>query len=162
MRIVVISDSHGRTDRVRAAIAQQPQADLFIFLGDGLRDFKQDMRGVPKEDWCVCGNCDFGYDVEYNLVSYVRDIKFFCTHGHQWNVKLGLEELLQQAKEKGAGVVLYGHTHQSFYKYCDGMHVMNPGSIGNPRGPFYPTYGVIDIQGKNIVCSILKLEEEPA
>ena len=93
MRIVVMSDSHGRADRVKQVIEQQPQAELFIFLGDGLRDFRQAMRGVPKEGWCVCGNCDFVSDVEYNLISYVRDVKFFCTHGHQWGVKAGLDEL---------------------------------------------------------------------
>ena len=48
MRIVVMSDSHGRADRVKQVIEQQPQAELFIFLGDGLRDFRQAMRGVPK------------------------------------------------------------------------------------------------------------------
>ena len=102
MRIVVMSDSHGRADRVKQVIEQQPQAELFIFLGDGLRDFRQAMRGVPKEGWCVCGNCDFVSDVEYNLISYVRDVKFFCTHGHQWGVKAGLDELALEAKKKGA------------------------------------------------------------
>ena len=47
MRIVVMSDSHGRADRVKQVIEQQPQAELFIFLGDGLRDFRQAMRGLP-------------------------------------------------------------------------------------------------------------------
>ena len=135
------------------------QAELFIFLGDGLRDFRQAMRGVPKEGWCVCGNCDFVSDVEYNLISYVRDVKFFCTHGHQWGVKAGLDELALEAKKKGASVVLFGHTHEAFYEYRDGIHFLNPGSLGSPRGPLYPTYGVIDIQGKSLVCAHLKLEE---
>ena len=159
MRIVVMSDSHGRADRVKQVIEQQPQAELFIFLGDGLRDFRQAMRGVPKEGWCVCGNCDFVSDVEYNLISYVRDVKFFCTHGHQWGVKAGLDELALEAKKKGASVVLFGHTHEAFYEYRDWIHFLNPGSLGSPRGPLYPTYGVIDIQGKSLVCAHLKLEE---
>ena len=140
-------------------IEEQPKAELFIFLGDGTRDFHAAMRGVPKEDWCVCGNCDFGSSDEYQLISYVKDIQFYCTHGHQWNVKHSLEELIQEAKKKEVKVLLYGHTHEAYYEYRDGIHIFNPGSLGSPRGPFYPTYGVIDIQGKNIVCSHLRLEE---
>ena len=48
MRIVVMSDSHGRVDRVKQVIEQQSEAELFIFLGDGTKDFHQAMRGVPK------------------------------------------------------------------------------------------------------------------
>ncbi len=159
MRIVVMSDSHGRIERIKKVIEEQPKAELFIFLGDGTRDFHAAMRGVPKEDWCVCGNCDFGSSDEYQLISYVKDIQFYCTHGHQWNVKHSLEELIQEAKKKEVKVLLYGHTHEAYYEYRDGIHIFNPGSLGSPRGPFYPTYGVIDIQGKNIVCSHLRLEE---
>lgn len=162
MRIVVMSDSHGRADRIKQVIEQQPQAELFIFLGDGGRDFRSAMRGVPKEDWCVCGNCDFNSSDEYVIISYVKDVKFYCTHGHQWNVKADLDALVNEARKKEARVLLYGHTHEAYYEYRDGMHIMNPGSLGSPRGPFYPTYGVIDIQGKNIVCSHLRLEEPQA
>lgn len=154
-----MSDSHGRIERIKKVIEEQPKAELFIFLGDGTRDFHAAMRGVPKEDWCVCGNCDFGSSDEYQLISYVKDIQFYCTHGHQWNVKHSLEELIQEAKKKEVKVLLYGHTHEAYYEYRDGIHIFNPGSLGSPRGPFYPTYGVIDIQGKNIVCSHLRLEE---
>ena len=154
-----MSDSHGRIERIKKVIEEQPKAELFIFLGDGPRDFHAAMRGVPKEDWCVCGNCDFGSSDEYQLISYVKDIQFYCTHGHQWNVKHSLEELIQEAKKKEVKVLLYGHTHEAYYEYRDGIHIFNPGSLGSPRGPFYPTYGVIDIQGKNIVCSHLRLEE---
>lgn len=154
-----MSDSHGRIERIKKVIEEQPKAELFIFLGDGTRDFHAAMRGVPKEDWCVCGNCDFGSSDEYQLISYVKDIQFYCTHGHQWNVKHSLEELIQEAKKKEVKVLLYGHTHEAYYEYRDGVHIFNPGSLGSPRGPFYPTYGVIDIQGKNIVCSHLRLEE---
>ena len=159
MRIVVMSDSHGRADRVKKVIEEQPEAELFIFLGDGTRDFHTAMHGVPKEDWCVCGNCDFGSSDDYNLVSYVRDIKFYCTHGHQWNVKYNPTELIEQAKQKEGRVLLYGHTHQAFCEYQDGLYIMNPGSLGSPRGSLYPTYGVIDIQGKQIVCSIRNLKD---
>ena len=156
-----MSDSHGRVDLVRKVIEEQPKAELFIFLGDGTRDFHTAMKGVPKEDWCVCGNCDFGSNDDYNLISYAKDVKFFCTHGHQWNVKYDMGELLEEAEKKEINILLYGHTHQPYYEYRNGMHIFNPGSVGSPRGgDFRSTYGVIDINGKNIVCSHLYLEPE--
>lgn len=33
MRVVVLSDTHGRVERIKKVIEQQPQAELFIFLG---------------------------------------------------------------------------------------------------------------------------------
>ena len=75
MRIVVMSDSHGRVDRVKQVIEQQSEAELFIFLGDGTKDFHQAMRGVPKEDWCVCGNCDYSSNDEYTILAYVKRSK---------------------------------------------------------------------------------------
>ena len=48
MRIVVMSDSHGRVDRVKQVIEQQSEAELFIFLGDGTKDF-QKRTGVSAE-----------------------------------------------------------------------------------------------------------------
>ena len=70
-----------------------------------------------------------------------------------------LRRNLRRARELEAQVVLFGHTHEAFYEYRDGIHFLNPGSLGSPRGPLYPTYGVIDIQGKSLVCAHLKLEE---
>ena len=160
MRIVVMSDSHGRVDRVKQVIEQQSEAELFIFLGDGTKDFHQAMRGVPKEDWCVCGNCDYSSNDEYTILAYVKDILFYCTHGHQWNVKYDLDQLVNEAIRKEAKVVLFGHTHEAYYEYRDGIHILNPGSLRHPRGSLYPTYAVIDIQGKNIVCNHIRLEEQ--
>ena len=33
MRVVVLSDTHGRVERIKKVIEQQPQAELFIFFG---------------------------------------------------------------------------------------------------------------------------------
>ena len=56
-------------------------------------------------------------------------------------------------------MVLFGHTHEAFYEYRDGIHFLNPGSLGSPRGPLDPPDGVIDSQGTSLVCAHLKLEE---
>ena len=35
---------------------------------------------------------------------------------------------------------------------------MNPGSISCPKDTSSPSYGTIDIVGKNIVCNVVRME----
>lgn len=160
LRIVVLSDSHGNRARIRKIAEQQINAELFIFLGDGVVDFRSVMEQYPNKDyWCVRGNCDFSSQEESTAFSWCKDVKILYTHGHQWNVKCGLEDLREQAQKGGAQVALFGHTHCPSYKYEEGIHFMNPGSVGNPRCGIWPTYGIIDIQGKSIVCHVVEFNE---
>ena len=162
MRIVVFSDSHGVTRAMEQAIQDQKEAKLFIHLGDGISEFKRLMEQYPtKEYWCVRGNCDYTATEESTITSWVKDVKFMLTHGHHWQVKLDLDDLKIGAEDKEAKVVLYGHTHIAHIEYDNGMHIMNPGSISCPKDFSSPTYGTIDIQGKNIVCNIIKMEDHP-
>lgn len=162
MRIVVMSDSHGRTDAVQRVLEQQKDAQLFIHLGDGLQEFHAVMAQHPeKEAWSVRGNCDFGSTEESLGSGFVRDKKILYTHGHQWNVKFTLDDLRELGQQRWADVVLYGHTHQPHYQYSDGMHLFNPGSLGSPKDGAEPTYGVIDMQGKSLVCTHLPLYPYP-
>lgn len=152
-------DSHGNGAAVEKVVEQQPQAKLFIHLGDGLQEFKRVMESHPhREYWCVRGNCDFMATEESMVSGWVRDVKLICTHGHHWNVKFDLDELKEMARDKFATIVLYGHTHISHNEYDNGLYVVNPGSLGNPRGSSRPTYATIDIEKKNIVCNIVELE----
>ena len=49
--------------------------------------------------------------------------------------------------EKGATVVLFGHTHKVFYDKHNGLNIMNPGSIGVPTWGKPASYGVLTIDG---------------
>ena len=61
MRIVVMSDSHGRLARLRWVFADQPEAEAYLFLGDGLKDWAQMQESYPDRRLiAVCGNCDGG------------------------------------------------------------------------------------------------------
>jgi len=60
MNILVISDSHGRRERIEEALARQiKKPDAIIFLGDGLRDITSaEIGDIPV--YAVSGNCDMG------------------------------------------------------------------------------------------------------
>ena len=80
MRILVFSDSHGSTYRMREAISLHTEADIIIHLGDGERDIdllKEEIgnRKVVQ----VCGNCDI-YSLDVNKLQVVLESKNVAIH----------------------------------------------------------------------------------
>lgn len=161
MRIVVFSDSHRNFAVLERIVLAQPEAGLFLHLGDGEREFEdltllhpeKQMRGVQ-------GNCDWGSQSKVMDMVNVENKRIFFTHGHTFGVKAGLTEFLHTARSLGAVVALYGHTHVAYTDYEDGLYVMNPGSVSSPnQGP--PSYGVIDITPAGIVTRIVPMGAGP-
>lgn len=152
MRILVFSDSHGSDYRMRDAIMNHPEADMIIHLGDGERDVEavSDVIGSRKVVQ-VCGNCDFYSQLPANEIISVNGTKIFCSHGHTELVKHGTGAFISKAKNIGARIALYGHTHQSVTDYVDGLYIMNPGSI---RGG---EYGAVDITPQGIMLLKMKV-----
>lgn len=62
-----------------------------------------------------------------------KNIKILFSHGHTFGVKYSLDRIYYKAKEIGAKIVLFGHTHCRYYSYEDGVHILNPGSASCPR-----------------------------
>ena len=63
-KLLVFSDSHGRAGKMSAVFSEHPDAELIIFLGDGLRDAVRVLCGCEKTVAAVCGNCDSSGDIE--------------------------------------------------------------------------------------------------
>ncbi len=146
MRILVFSDSHGSKYCIREALFMHPQADMIIHLGDGERDFgglEDILEG--KRVVQVCGNCDYASVLPVNEIVTAGGVKIFCTHGFAEHVKFGTAELYAKARNAGARIALYGHTHQSVTDYSDGLYVMNPGSARSGE------FGAIDITPSGIM-----------
>jgi len=152
IRILVVSDSHGDVFAIRRAVELQPSASMIIHLGDGERDMLEaegcfgPMRAVRFR-----GNCDLGSMAPASGVEFAGGRKIYCTHGYAELVKYGLSGLEQKAREQGADIALFGHTHEPFYEYRDGLHLFNPGSLRQDD------YGVVDIETRSIVCINMKI-----
>jgi putative phosphoesterase len=166
IKLLVISDSHGRADRVRELAARQRDAEAILFLGDGVRDLDI-IDPIPSRAICaVKGNCDMFplFSNENNEFSEERSLIFgnyhiLMMHGHTRGVKGGIENALLYAYSRGADILLFGHTHIPFEKYfpagsvVDGvtlerpMYAFNPGSLGES------SFGYIEIRKKDILFS---------
>ena len=157
MKILVFSDSHGKPDRLEAAIRRVP-ADAAIHLGDGARDFEtaRERLGADFDRrmrfFSVRGNCDLGPEglpLESEIV--LGGLRFLILHGHTRRVKYGTKDLEDYARARGVDAVLYGHTHSADDRLLPGgpgkqpLRIFNPGSIG---GSLYlsPHFGILEIR----------------
>ncbi len=146
MRAIVFSDSHRNYNALETVYdLHAKDADMFIFLGDGEYEIELLKALHPEADIrYVSGNCDFGSEVpDYNMAR-LGGKNIFYTHGHRFDVKYSLDYLKKYARNVGADIVLYGHTHQAFVTYEDGLYIMNPGSVSCPREGA-ASYGVADV-----------------
>lgn len=153
MRVLVVSDTHGNTGALCRAIEEQPTARTVIFLGDGLRDAEDAQARYPDRTiYTVPGNCDFAARDPKVRKETLGGKRFFFTHGHIYDVKYGLYRLDLAARQYNADIALFGHTHQPYKEYADGLYLFNPGSLGHGG-----TYGYVDIVGGGVVTNVVSL-----
>lgn len=153
MRVLVVSDVHGDFRGLCEAIEAQPTAKVVIFLGDGLRQAEDAADLYPDRDfYMVPGNCDFGSDAIPVRQETFGGKRFYFTHGHRHDVKYTLYRLEMAAREAEADIALFGHTHQAYEEYVDGLYLFNPGSLRYDR-----TYGYVDIVGDSLITAVVEL-----
>ncbi len=157
MRIVVLSDTHGRIRNFEKIYRKQPGADLFLHLGDGNAEVEM-MRGEHPNSAFVTvrGNCDFGSDEPDEKLMVLEGKRIFFTHGHRYMVKAYLDRFLERAREENADIALFGHTHIAFCEYLDGIYVMNPGSAERPRNGL-PQFGIIDLTANGVAAYLSEI-----
>ncbi len=164
MRILVLSDTHGRPDRIRAALSRQtPPPDMLVFLGDGLADLRRcDTGDVPVLS--VRGNCDvFGFfDAPEEKLVDCGGVGIMIMHGHVYRVKAGTELAARHAATLCADILLFGHTHKKHEEYIPAgtrlgeietkkpLWLFNPGSAGGYSGA---SFGIIEIRRGEILFS---------
>lgn len=136
IKCLIVSDLHGAVQRLNEALRRQRDADAVIFLGDGVTDAEYSaLSEYGKRPWlAVRGNCDFsstflGTELKKTDSITLGDKKIVYTHGDLFGVKLGMDGLRRLARDTGASVVLFGHTHRRCELYEDGVHYVNPGSL---------------------------------
>lgn len=154
MRAIILSDSHGRFDRLASVVEKHPEAEVFLFLGDGMREW-DDLRCLYPEKvfFQVRGNCDLYSDEPATRLIELGGMQVFLCHGHTLSVKSGLTVLEQKATSMGVAVALFGHTHQQVSSYHDGLYLVNPGSLGMNSSP---EYAMLDFQNGQVVPVLVK------
>ena len=154
MRILVLSDSHGNVEHM-AQCVESAVPNTILHLGDCQRDAEALHRQFPSVPMqTVPGNCDWGAVDAPEVLTEYGGVRILMMHGHTRNVKASPMSAIFAAREMGAQILLYGHTHRPLVDYDGTLWVMNPGSIG--RGSSC-TYGIITITDSKVDCSTFRL-----
>lgn len=158
MKLLVFSDSHGMAALYAAKRSEKPQrrgCRHFSRPEQGQNDFQMMRALFPNiAFYSVRGNCDLGCaDVPVREILDLDGAKIFCTHGHLYHVKSGLYTVVCAAREAGANLLLFGHTHEALETYDDGLYILNPGSCSG----FRATCGLVDISPAGILTNILHI-----
>ncbi len=125
VKIVVVSDSHGRDDLLYDLQEQYPNADAFLHCGD---------VKAPQENFpgylIVQGNNDYYYDLPAHRVLPLGGHRVLLIHSHQFSLPQARSaDDRIYAQERGCDIVCYGHTHVADLHMADGVSLLNPGSL---------------------------------
>ena len=146
MKIIVYSDSHGCKSKVQYMYEKEKDADFCFFLGDGIEDIEFVSEDHKNIAWiAVRGNCDRSPVFRGSMVKAVDSItlegkKIVLTHGNLYGAKSGLGGLISLAREEGADILLFGHTHTPceiyISEYEKPFYLFNPGAASGHGAGF--------------------------
>jgi hypothetical protein len=117
-----------------------------IHLGDleGSEGYMEAIAPCPVE--MVAGNNDFFSRLPREKVITIGRHNVFITHGHNYYVNYGYDNLRQAARQKACSYALFGHIHRPVMETEEGITVVNPGSISMPRQDNRrPSYAILDV-----------------
>ncbi|MCG7335417.1 YfcE family phosphodiesterase [Sporosarcina sp. ACRSM] len=106
MKLIVMSDSHGDKETVTAVSSLL--ADAIFHCGDSELQFDDP---ILQNIHIVRGNCDRDNRFPSILLVELQGKSILTVHGHEHDVNQSLMSLYYSAKEMGADIVLFGHSH---------------------------------------------------
>ena len=160
MKILVVSDTHGRDRELEKAVEREAPFDRLIHCGDveGREIFIEALADCPC--CIVAGNNDFFCDLPREQEIMVGGKKALVTHGHYYGVSIDLSGIADEARSRGCEIAFFGHTHKPVIAQKDGVLVINPGSLSYPRQSGHKSSYVVlntDIRG-NVEAEIKYLD----
>ena len=133
MKVLIVSDTHGRHAGIEEAIEREYPFQKLIHLGDaeGYEEYIEELAKCPIE--IVAGNNDFFSNLPDEKIIFIEDFCAMITHGHAYGVSMGYQNIRNEGRVRGVDAVMFGHTHRPFFLQKDGMTILNPGSLSFPR-----------------------------
>ncbi|MGE5396129.1 MAG: YfcE family phosphodiesterase [Chitinophagales bacterium] len=157
MRVVATGDTHGQLEKIKKEIKLLPGIDLLLHTGDHYRDGMTLGSQLQLKYHIVSGNCDSNEKVAREVILTLEGIKILLTHGHLQRVKLTMNNLYFRAREIGAGLVIFGHTHVPYLEKTGDTWFLNPGSPSYPRAGTKASYGLVEITASRIEPRLIYL-----
>ena len=155
MKILVVSDSHGKPGILNELAEQYKSADMLLHCGD----IEYYAETYPQYA-IVQGNNDLFYDIPQSRVIQAGKHRIFMIHSHQYSYMKRLNQLADAAIERGCDIVCYGHTHVAADDTVKGVRLINPGSLYYNRDGRPPSYAVLTLDDESINVEFIFLPQE--
>lgn len=153
MKLLIVSDTHGRHMELEEAIEKEKPFDMLLHLGDVDRREDEIRKLVDCDVKIVSGNNDYFSKLPNDCEFNIGKTRFFMNHGHTHYVHMGTSEIEKEGRRRGADVVLFGHIHVPVLQESNGMTILCPGSIGHSRQRSVgQTYAVIEVDDTGVKC----------
>lgn len=133
MKILIVSDTHGRHGNLDEVLEREGKIDMLIHLGDVENDEHYIEAIAEWPVHMIAGNNDFFSYLPGEKEIKIGKYKVFMTHGHGYYVSMNTRRLRDEAKVRGVDIVLFGHTHKPYIDVEGDLKVINPGSLSYPR-----------------------------
>ncbi|HHV13516.1 MAG TPA: YfcE family phosphodiesterase [Clostridiales bacterium] len=149
MKVLIVSDTHGRNYNLLRTVERVSPIDLLIHLGDydGGEDYI--MSVTPCRTEMVSGNNDFFNGLPKEKVIQIGKYTVLLTHGHRYGVYYTTQDIKREAAKYKANIVMFGHTHVPMIDLSEEVWAINPGSLGLPRqNNHIPTFIIMDIDSE--------------
>lgn len=139
MKLVVVSDNHGKQRPIEEIRQQHRNADAFFHCGDSELPASF-LDGFVS----VCGNNDYTMELPESRIVEIDGLRIFITHGHRYLYFGRLDMLISKARQENCQLVLYGHTHVFHAEMIDGIQLVNPGSVSHNRDGTRTSYAIVE------------------
>lgn len=150
MVIGIVSDTHGDMHAIEDVLArpEAARAEVWLHAGDVAPDAGYVCQLSGKMVYAVAGNCDWPSEkVKDELVLDFAGHRLFLAHGHTYGVRRGTDALVEAARQAGADIAVYGHTHVAeLADLAGGILVLNPGSAARPRDAAERSFMLVELE----------------
>jgi len=87
----------------------------------------------------------------------VNGHNILITHGHLQGIDISFSSIINLTKEENCSTVIHGHTHIPYELNEDGIKIINPGSITQPRGGMPPAFAILTVEKDFIDTAFLRI-----
>lgn len=157
MKVLIVSDTHGRDSGIEEAVEKEAPFDMLVHCGDveGREFFIEALADVPC--CMVYGNNDFYTNLPREAIIEIAGKRCLVTHGHYYGISCGFEHLISAAKSQSCEMVMFGHIHTPVLKEENGVLLINPGSLALPRQSGHKkSYAVLTTDGHGNIHTEIK------
>lgn len=133
MKILIVSDTHGRDGCLEQVVEREAPFDMLIHCGDveGREFFIEALAECPC--YIVSGNNDYYSDLPRETEVLVGGKRAWITHGHYYGISMNHRRVVEEALRRGCDMVFCGHTHRPVIEEYGNLLLVNPGSLTYPR-----------------------------